>query len=56
MTVFGNSAIYIERFAAGGMARAVQENIPVSLFVFLENFPLSWITSTCVRQWWVYGM
>ncbi len=45
MTIFGNSAIYIERFAAGGMAKAVQENIPVSLFVFLENFPLSWITS-----------
>jgi choline/glycine/proline betaine transport protein len=45
MTVFGNSAIYIERFAAGGMAKAVQENIPVSLFVFLESFPLSWVTS-----------
>lgn len=45
MTIFGNSAIYIERFMAGGMAKAVQENIPVSLFVFLENFPLSTITS-----------
>ena len=45
MTVFGNSAIYIERFGAGGLAKAVQENIPVSLFVFLENFPLSTLTS-----------
>jgi choline/glycine/proline betaine transport protein len=45
MTVFGNSAIYIERLGAGGLAKAVQENIPVSLFVFLENFPLSIITS-----------
>ena len=45
MTVFGNSAIYIERFMGGGMAKAVQENIPVSLFVFLESFPFSLITS-----------
>jgi len=45
MTIFGNSAIYIERYMGGGMAKAVQENIPVSLFVFLENFPLSWLTS-----------
>jgi len=45
MTVFGNSAIYIERFMGGGMAKAVQENIPVSLFVFLESFPFSLMTS-----------
>ncbi|MFW6054820.1 MAG: BCCT family transporter [Thermodesulfobacteriota bacterium] len=45
MTVFGNSAIYIELFGDGGLAKAVQENIPVSLFVFLENFPLSLLTS-----------
>jgi choline/glycine/proline betaine transport protein len=45
MTVFGNSAIFIERLGAGGLAKAVQENIPVSLFVFLENFPLSTFTS-----------
>ena len=38
MTVFGNSAIYIERFMAGGMAKAVQTNIPVSLFVFSGKF------------------
>ncbi len=45
MTIFGNSAIYIERYMSGGMAKAVQTNIPVSLFVFLESFPLSWMTS-----------
>jgi choline/glycine/proline betaine transport protein len=45
MTVFGDSAIFIERFGPGGLAKAVQENIPVSLFVFLENFPLSAVTS-----------
>ncbi len=45
MTVFGNSAIYIELLGNGGLAKAVQENIPVSLFVFLENFPLSMLTS-----------
>jgi choline/glycine/proline betaine transport protein len=45
MTIFGNSAIYIEKFGQGGLAKAVQENIPVSLFVFLENFPLTSIAS-----------
>ena len=45
MTVFGNSAIYIELFGSGGLAKAVQENIPVSLFAFLENFPFSMLTS-----------
>lgn len=45
MTVFGNSAIHIELLGDGGIAKAVQENIPVSLFVFLETFPLSMVTS-----------
>jgi len=37
--------LFIEHFGAGGLAKAVQENIPVSLFVFLEHFPLSMLTS-----------
>ncbi|MEX2501526.1 MAG: BCCT family transporter, partial [Trueperaceae bacterium] len=41
LTVFGDGALWIERFGAGGLATAVQENIPVSLFVFLESFPLA---------------
>ncbi len=46
ITIFGNTAISIEMFGAGGIAKAVQENIPVSLFVLLENFPLNVVTSS----------
>jgi choline/glycine/proline betaine transport protein len=46
MTTFGNSALNIDMFGAGGIATAVQENIPVSLFVLLENFPLDLVTAT----------
>jgi choline/glycine/proline betaine transport protein len=46
MTTFGNSALNIEMFGAGGIAKAVQENIPVSLFVLLENFPLDVVTAS----------
>ncbi|MCF8094072.1 MAG: BCCT family transporter [Desulfobacteraceae bacterium] len=46
LTIFGNTALFIEMFGAGGIARSVQENIPVSLFVLLENFPLSVVTSS----------
>ncbi|MFN2165299.1 MAG: BCCT family transporter, partial [Anaerolineae bacterium] len=45
VTTFGNSALEIEMFGDGGIAKAVQENIPVSLFVLLENFPLDMVTS-----------
>jgi len=45
ITIFGNTALNIEMFGAGGIATAVQENIPVSLFVMLEHFPLSSVTS-----------
>ncbi len=45
MTVFGNSALYIEHFGGGGLASAVMDNVAVSLFVFLENFPLAGISS-----------
>jgi choline/glycine/proline betaine transport protein len=45
ITIFGNTAIFIEMFGAGGIAKAVQENIPVSLFILLENFPLTTVTS-----------
>jgi choline/glycine/proline betaine transport protein len=46
MTIFGNSALHIEMFGAGGIAKAVQENIPISLFVLLENFPLDIVTAS----------
>lgn len=45
ITIFGNTALHIEMFGAGGISAAVQENIPISLFVLLENFPLSSVTS-----------
>ena len=44
-TVFGDTALYIELFGAGGLAGAVEDNIAVSLFVFLETLPLSTISS-----------
>ncbi len=45
ITIFGNTALFIEMFGGGGISRAVQENIPVSLFVLLGNFPLAELTS-----------
>ncbi len=45
MTVFGDTALQIELFGAGGMAAAVQENVPVALFKLLEQFPLAQVTS-----------
>ncbi|MFV0421077.1 BCCT family transporter [Oleidesulfovibrio sp.] len=45
ITIFGNTALNIEMFGGGGIATAVQENLPVSLFVLLEHFPLSSVTS-----------
>ncbi|MFW6052856.1 MAG: BCCT family transporter [Desulfosalsimonas sp.] len=46
ITIFGNSALFIEMFGAGGIAKMVQENIPVSLFALLGNFPLTTVTSS----------
>ncbi len=45
VTVFGNSALNIELLGAGGIAEAVQENIPVALFLLFENFPFAEVTS-----------
>lgn len=45
ITIFGNTALSIEMFGAGGLASAVQENIPVALFVLFEHFPLNTVTS-----------
>ncbi|HJL80656.1 MAG: BCCT family transporter [Gammaproteobacteria bacterium] len=39
LSVFGNAAIYQEFTAAGSLANAVSEDISVSLFVFLEQYP-----------------
>jgi choline/glycine/proline betaine transport protein len=45
MTVFGNSALYIEMFQGGGFAQAVTDNVPLSLFLLLERLPFNAITS-----------
>lgn len=45
MTVFGNTALYLEMFGGGGIAKAVAANVPVSLFVLLEHFPVSGLSS-----------
>ncbi len=45
LSTFGAAALEIDMFGAGGIAAAVQENLPVSLFVLLENFPLSAVSS-----------
>lgn len=44
-TVFGETAIHIDMFEGGGMAAAVQNNVPTALFVMLDRLPLSVITS-----------
>jgi len=45
ITVFGNSALWIETVQSGIIADAVQDNVAVSLFVLLEQFPWSILTS-----------
>ena len=40
VTVFGNTALYIELFGTGGLVEAVGSNLAVALFVLLEQFPL----------------
>ena len=44
MSVFGGSALWIELFGAGGIAKAVQDNFSSAFFVFLQQFPLSELT------------
>ena len=45
MTIFGNGALYIELFGAGGLAQAVQASMPDALFAFLAHYPLAQIMS-----------
>ena len=39
LSVYGNAAIYQEFTTAGSLANAINENISVSLFIFLEQYP-----------------
>lgn len=45
MTVFGDTALYLERFGEGGIAQAVDENVATAIYVMLSELPLSQVTS-----------
>lgn len=45
LSTFGGSAMYLEINAMADIAGAVSENVATSLYVLLEQFPLSLITS-----------
>ena len=45
MTIFGDSALYIELFGEGGLAEAVSHSMPDALFAFLGHYPLTHVLS-----------
>ena len=45
LTVFGNTALYLELSGQGGVVEAVNENVATALFVLLNQFPLAAVTS-----------
>ena len=45
ITVFGNSALYIDLFKGGNLGQRVTENVPLSLFLLLEHLPFTSILS-----------
>lgn len=45
MSVFGGSALYLELNGLADVATAVDENIATALFVMLEEYPFSFVTS-----------
>jgi choline/glycine/proline betaine transport protein len=45
VTVFGNTALYIELFGNGGLVEAMSTNLAVALFVLLEQFPITQLSS-----------
>ena len=45
MSVFGGSALYLELNDIGNVAMAVKDDISTALFVMLEEYPFSFITS-----------
>lgn len=45
MTIFGDSALHIELFGAGGLTQAVSASMPDALFAFLHHFPASQFAS-----------
>ncbi len=45
MTVFGGTALHLERFAGGGIGAAVDADVSTAIYVMLEQLPLSQVTS-----------
>ena len=45
LTVFGNTAIFVELYGNGGIACEVQNNMATALFVLLAKYPFSFVTS-----------
>jgi choline/glycine/proline betaine transport protein len=44
ISIFGNTAFYVELFGPGGISEAVQENINTGLYSLLELFPLPYLS------------
>ena len=45
MTIFGDSALYIELFGNGGLSEAVNASMPDALFAFLAHYPWATVVS-----------
>jgi choline/glycine/proline betaine transport protein len=45
MTIFGDSALFIELFGNGGLREAVASSMPDALFAFLGHYPLTSVAS-----------
>jgi choline/glycine/proline betaine transport protein len=45
--VFGETALYLERFQGGGIGEAVNENSAVAIYKVLELLPAAQLTSLC---------
>jgi choline/glycine/proline betaine transport protein len=45
MTIFGDSALYIELFGSGGLKEAVARSMPDALFAFFGHYPLASLLS-----------
>lgn len=44
ISIFGNTAFYVELFGPGGISEAVQENINTGLYSLLELYPLPYLS------------
>ena len=59
LTIFGDSALHVEVFGDGGIAKAASDpdTLPTAIFLLLEKFPLSAITgvvcTTCIILFFV---